>query len=241
MGKLKKRVVVLAFILIASAAFLAYETLASDRDFFLPEPMGGVKVVIDPGHGGPDGGASSGDIIEGDINLAIAKELEKQLKKKGATVIMTRTKSGDALAEREPGKDFPSIRARKMADLKLREQIAIDEEPDMFLSIHGNAVPEEKWRGAQVFYHAEGHPGSELLAKAVQGSIVENVKNTEREALAVRQVYLLKKVPTPAVLIETGFLSNPEERGLLTDKGYQKKMATAIADGVSDYLSQDVQ
>ncbi|WP_407643870.1 N-acetylmuramoyl-L-alanine amidase [Edaphobacillus lindanitolerans] len=237
---LRRRVWVLAFVLVASAAVLAYEAFASDRDFFLPEPLGGVKVVIDPGHGGPDGGASAGDTIESSINLAIAKNLEKELKKKGATVIMTRTKEGDAIAEREPGENFPSIRARKMADLKLREEIAIKEKPDMFLSVHVNAIPDQKWRGAQVFYHAEGHPDSERLAKAVQSSFVETIE-TDREALAVRQVYLLKKVPTPAVLIETGFISNPEEKALLTDKGYQKKVAEAIADGVSAYMDEDLQ
>ncbi len=239
-GILRRRVWVLIFVLVASAAVLAYETFASDRDFFMPEPLGGVKVVIDPGHGGPDGGASSGEVVESSINLAIAKNLEKELKSKGATVIMTRTKEGDALAERQPGEEFPSIRARKMADLKLREEIALDEKPDMFLSVHVNAVPEEKWRGAQVFYHAEGHPDSERLAKAVQASFTETIE-TDREALAVRQVYLLKKVPTPAVLIETGFISNPEEKALLTDAGYQKKVAAAIAEGVSEFMYEDMQ
>ena len=86
-----------------------------------------------------------------------------------------------------------------------------------------------------MFYHAEGHPGGELLAKSIQGSFVENLKNTDREALAIKGVYLLKKVPMPSVLIETGFISNPEERALLTDPAYHGKVADAIVEGIIQF------
>ena len=98
-----------------------YGVNASDRVFFMPEELGGVKIVIDPGHGGMDGGASAGDVVERDITLSISHEVKKRLEKKGATVIMTRTKDGDALAEHAPDDKFGTIRERKMADLKLRE------------------------------------------------------------------------------------------------------------------------
>ena len=111
-----------------------------------------------------------------------------------------------------------------MADLKLREDITVNENPDVFISVHVNSIPEERWRGAQVFYHEGGHPNGEFLAKAIQQSFVENLKNTEREAMAISGVYLLKKAPMPAVLVETGFLSNNEERALLTDPKYQEKL-----------------
>ena len=71
------------------------------------------------------------------------------------------------------------------------------EKPDVFITVHANAIPETKWRGAQVFYHNEGHVGGELLAKSIQQSIRETLQNTEREALSIKQVYLLKKVEVP--------------------------------------------
>ena len=141
--------------------------------------------------------------------------MKTRLEKKGAVVVITRQKDGDAIAEHAPSEKFGTIRQRKMADLKLRENITIEEDPDMFLSVHVNAIPEQRWRGSQVFYHAEGHPGGELLAKSIESSFVENLKNTDREALAIKGVYLLKKVPMPAALVETGFISNPEERGII--------------------------
>ena len=110
------------------------------------------------------------------------------------------------------------------------------EQPNLFITIHANAIPETKWRGAQVFYHKDGHADGEILAKSIQQSIRTNLQNTEREALSIKEVYLLKKVQVPAVLVETGFISNDEERALLVDKDYQNKMADAIVEGIEDYL-----
>lgn len=230
---------VIGFVFFCSLGLVLYGVKASDRNFFMPEELGGVKVVIDPGHGGLDGGASSGDIVERDITLSISHELAKKLEKKGATVVMTRKKEGDALAEHAPSDQFPSVRARKLADLKLREDITLNENPDVFISVHVNSIPDEKWRGSQVFYHESGHPKGEYLAKAIQSSFQENLKNTDREALSISGVYLLKKAPMPAVLVETGFLSNPEERALLTDPGYQKKVADSIMDGIRQFIKAD--
>jgi N-acetylmuramoyl-L-alanine amidase len=230
-----KRWLIIGLLFASSLLIVLYGVNASDRGFFMPEQLGGVKIVIDPGHGGLDGGASVGDVVERDITLSIGHELKKRLEKKGAMVVMTREKEGDAIAERAPTDKFGTIRQRKLADLKLRENIALEQEPDMFLSVHVNAIPEQRWRGSQVFYHAEGHPGGELLAKSIQGSFVENLKNTDREAMAIKGVYLLKKIPMPSVLIETGFISNPEERALLTDPAYHGKVADAIVEGIIQF------
>jgi N-acetylmuramoyl-L-alanine amidase len=230
-----KRWLVVGLLLVCSLGVVMYGVNASDRVFFMPEELSGVKIVIDPGHGGLDGGSSAGEVVERDITLSISHEVRKRLEKKGATVIMTRSKGGDALAEHAPNDKFGTIRERKMADLKLRETMSIDENPDMFISVHVNAIPQEKWRGSQVFYHAEGDPNSEFLAKAIQESFVGNLKNTDRVAMAIKGVYLLKKVPVPAVLVETGFISNPEERALLTDPKYHAKVADAIVEGISDF------
>lgn len=235
-GVCVKRWIIIGVLVLGSLGFYLYGAKASDRNFFMPEELGGVKVVIDPGHGGLDGGASSGDVVERDITLKIAHELSKLLEKKGATVVMTRKKEGDALAEYAPGDQFPTIRSRKLADLKLREDITVKEDPDVFISVHVNAIPEERWRGAQVFYHKGGHPDGEFLAKAIQASFQETLKNTEREALGISGVYLLKKAPMPAVLVETGFLSNDDERALLVDPAYQGKVADAIVEGITSFM-----
>lgn len=216
---------------------VVYETNASDRRYFLPEPLGGLTIVVDAGHGGLDGGASKGDVIESDLTLKIAQRVERQLKRMGAKVIMTRTTGGDALAEHEPDRSFTSTRERKREDLFLRERIVQEAEADLFITIHTNAIPNEKWRGAQIFYHKDGHPYSSYLAKEIQNSIKEKLQNTDREPLAIEKVYLLKKVQLPAVLIETGFISNSEERALLLDVKYQERMADAIVRGIENYYS----
>ncbi|QCR34149.1 N-acetylmuramoyl-L-alanine amidase [Lysinibacillus sp. SGAir0095] len=232
-----KRWIALGVILLGCLGIVVYETSASDRSFFLPEPLGGVKIVIDAGHGGVDGGASSGEVIEKDVTLAIASKVEKQLKRLGATVVMTRSTDGDVLEEHAPSEEFSTLRERKKEDIFLRSNLVRKNEPDIFVTIHANAIPEEKWRGAQVFYHREGHANSELLAKSIQSTIKESLQNTEREALAIKQVYLLKKAEVPAVLVETGFLSNNEERDLLSSEYYQEKMATAIVGGIESYVN----
>ena len=234
-----KRWILIGFVLASSLGIVLYGVKASDKGFFMPEELGGVKVVIDPGHGGLDGGASSGEVVERDITLSISHELAKRLEKKGATVIMTRRKEGDALAEHAPKDQFPTIRSRKLADLKLREEMAVKENPDVFISVHVNSIPQEKWRGAQVFYHNGGHPNGEFLAKEIQTSFNENLKNTDRVAQAISGVYLLKKAPMPSVLVETGFISNNEERALLIDPAYQKKVADAIAVGITSFMNAE--
>ncbi|WP_107925092.1 N-acetylmuramoyl-L-alanine amidase [Lysinibacillus parviboronicapiens] len=231
-----KRWLALGVIMLMSIVFVAYETNASDRNFFLPDPLSGMKIVIDAGHGGEDGGASKGEVIEKEITLAIAQQVEKRLKKKGATVVMTRTKNGDVIDEHASSEQYSTLRERKKQDIFLRKDIVEKEQPNVFITIHANAIPETKWRGAQVFYHKGGHADGELLAKSIQQSIRTNLQNTDREALSIKQIYLLKKVEVPAALVETGFISNDEERALLVDKKYQEKMADAIVEGIEDYL-----
>ncbi len=205
---------------------------ASDRAFFMPAELAGVKVMVDAGHGGEDGGASTEELIESDITLSISQEVEKRLKQKGATVIMTRTKPGDAIAEHAPDQEFKSMRDRKFEDLKMRVKLAETEEPDIAVSIHVNAIPQTQWRGAQVFYHPEGHEGGEALAKSIQSAFKDGLKNTDREAMKIKGVYLLKNIQVPSVIVETGFISNPEEHKLLADPAYRKKVADAIVEGI---------
>ena len=236
-----KRWLALGLVMLMSILVVAYETNASDRNFFLPDPLEGVKIVVDAGHGGEDGGASKGDVVEAAITLAISQQVERQLKRRGATVVMTRTTDGDVLTEHASSERAGTLRERKKQDIYLRKDIVEKEQPNIFVTIHANAIPETKWRGAQVFFHKDGHADGEILAKNIQQSIRTNLKNTDREALSIKEVYLLKKVQIPAVLVETGFISNDEERALLIDKDYQKKMADSIVEGIENYLLSKVQ
>lgn len=123
----------------------------------------------------------------------------------------------------------------------MRQAIIDEEKPDVFVTVHANAIPDSRWRGAQVFYHKTGVAESTALAKSVQQSIVEELENTEREALGIEKIYLLKKTTVPAVLVETGFISNEQERQLLTDEKYQEQMAKAIANGIENYIHSEIQ
>lgn len=235
-----KRWLALLFILLTCIIIVVYETRASERLYFLPEPLGGVKVVVDAGHGGIDGGASKGEVIEKDITLQITKLVEKELKRLGAEVVLTRSTDNDVVGEKKPDVEYSSLRERKREDIFLRQSIIDEEEPDLFITIHANAIPNSKWRGAQVFYHKKGHAESPMLAKAIQESIKVELENTDREALGIERIYLLKKSEVPTALVETGFLSNDEERMLLTDDKYQKKMAKAIVSGIENFIHNDV-
>ena len=236
-GGFLRRWLALVFVIFCSMMVVVYETSASDKRFFLPEPLGGVTIVLDAGHGGLDGGASKGEVIEKDITLSITKKVARQLTRLGAEVILTRSTDGDVLSEHAPSEQFPTNRERKKQDIFLREELVKQHKPDLFISIHANAIPNSKWRGAQVFYHKNGHPNSEYLAKAIQQTIRDSVQNTDREALSIKEVYLLKKVEVPAALVETGFISNDEERALLATESYQEKMAFAIARGIENYIN----
>ena len=230
-----KRWIIISLLFCCSIGVVLVGVKASDRAFFMPAELAGVKVVLDAGHGGEDGGASTDELIESDVTLAITKEVEKKLIQKGATVVMTRTKAGDAVAEHAPDKELKTMRERKFEDLKTRARLAQDEDPDLFVSVHVNAIPQKQWRGAQVFYHPEGHKGGEALAKTIQGAFKEQLKNTDREAMKIKGVYLLKNIDVPSVIVETGFISNPEEHKLLADPDYRKKVANAIVEGIINH------
>ena len=236
-----KRWIALICLLLVCVIVVLYETSASERKYFLPEPLGGVKIIVDAGHGGFDGGASHAEVVEADITLAISKQLVRELKRLGATVIMTRSTEEDVISEHAPEEQFATTRERKMQEIFLRQAIIDKEKPDIFITVHANAIQNSKWRGAQVFYHKTGHEKSAALATTVQNSIKEQLQNTDREALAIERIYLLKKTQVPAVLVETGFISNEEERALLVDKKYQQKMAKAIANGVEQYILSEIQ
>ena len=187
-------------------------------------------IAIDPGHGGPDPGATRGDLLEKDVVLDLSLRLRQLLASAGAVTPMTRTSDTD-LADQNA-----SISGgRKRRDILRRVELINEWQPDLALSIHVNAINSSRWRGAQVFY-APDDPESERLAKAIQSSLTRVLKNTNREA-KVGDYRVLNDSTCPMVLVEVGFISNPEEAALLRDEHYQQQIAWAIYLGLQDWLA----
>lgn len=196
-------------------------------------PLTGKVIVIDAGHGNPDGGALgiSGS-HEADINLKIAKKTGDFLQKCGAHVIYTR-ENNEAVAD-----DLnDSIKNIKKSDMSNRKIIRDNSDADVFISIHMNIFAESKYSGAQVFYN--NSVGSKVLAEYIQKSFKENVdrENNRNIKDAKNSIYILNNCTFPSVLVECGFISNPyEEKKLLSDD-YQDKIAYAISSGIINFLT----
>lgn len=188
-------------------------------------------VVIDAGHGGNDPGkVGVNQALEKDINLAIALQLKNFLEFSDVNVILTR--------EKDEGLYKASDKNKKMADMKARCSIIEAAQPDLVISIHQNSFPQESVKGAQVFYYKNSEKGKEL-AQMIQerfGQMSSTGKN--REVKANDNYYLLLNVTPPIVIVECGFLSNPEEAAQLVDKEYQEKIAWTIHMSVMSYLNQ---
>ncbi|WP_066196259.1 N-acetylmuramoyl-L-alanine amidase CwlD [Gracilibacillus timonensis] len=195
-------------------------------------PLAGQTIVLDPGHGGADGGAEGSDgTQEKEIALAVSHQLQDYLQQAGAIVYLTREGDYDLAEE-----GTTSLSRRKTEDIHQRVAFIKENEADLFLSIHLNALPAKQWRGAQVFFYP-GKEQNEVLAKSIQSTIRHHLENTTREALAIEHIYLLQHAEAIGALVEIGFLSNEEERALLTSPDYQQKMAASIYQGILQFAA----
>ncbi len=186
------------------------------------EPQPKFTVVLDAGHGGEDGGAvSSSGIFEKDINLAIALSLKELLTANGVSVVMTRTED-ILLYDRTV--DFHG--RKKALDLAARRKIGEETENAIFVSIHMNAYPKPQYSGLQVWY-SKHSPHSQTLAQTIQDMTAQQLQpeNDRRVKPATSSIYLLHRLECPAVLVECGFLSNPEEARLLATEEYRDRLA----------------
>lgn len=179
--------------------------------------------IIDPGHGGIDGGAVGvNGVLEKDVNLAVALKVGRFLSLCGAEVVYTR--DSDVL--------LSSSRAatRKSGDVLARVEVARSFPDAVFVSIHANKFPQSSCRGLQVFYSG-GDPESVSLADAIQSDVRLWLQpdNDRESADCGSRIYVLDRIDNPAVLIECGFLSNPGEAALLCDEAYQNRLAFVIA------------
>lgn len=187
-------------------------------------------VVIDAGHGGSDPGkVGINGVLEKDINLKIAKQLEYFLTQQDVNVVMTR--------QTEDGLYDKSASNKKVDDMKKRIAVIEQTDPDVVVSIHQNSYHEESVCGPQVFYYTTSTEGKRM-AEILQRDLIQVLQpEKERVAKANDSYYLLKKTSKPIVIVECGFLSNSTEAEQLDSPIYQEKAAWAIHLGIMQYLS----
>lgn len=204
-----------------SANFSGTDFIVKIRKPILPDsqkPLKNIKITIDPGHGGSEAGAVGclGD-LEKNINLEFAKYLEDELKNRGASVSMTRT--GDS-------------------DISLNDRVEFtnDENSMIFISLHGNALPDNqdpmKHSGTEIYYYYnQAKPLADWIMNAMVNELGVNNRGIRQQSFAV-----VRNTNALSLLIETGYLINPSDNAKLIDKEFQKKTAKAIADGIENYL-----
>lgn len=190
-------------------------------------------ILIDAGHGEPDGGAVSVDgVKESDLNLQIANKLKDELTSKGYKVMMTREDENNISGLNEDS----TIRSIKSQDINNRVNLANSCGADFMISIHMNKYEDPKYFGWQTFYSKNSEQGKRL-AECIQSGIKETTGiENKREALKIEGIKIIDKTTIPAVIVECGFLSNPDECVKLQDSDYQFKIVEGIIAGVEQFL-----
>lgn len=192
--------------------------------------LAGHSIVIDPGHGGVDNGASGNQVIEKEVTLAISTKLGQILEQYGARVIFTREGDIDYYTRGKGG---------KRNDLLKRIEIIENSGAELFISIHCNAFRNVKLSGAQVFYNPQ-FAENKIIAERLQEAIRGLLPNNKRLAKSDTSILLLKGSKIPGVMIETGYLTNQQEAKLLIDSTYQEKLVEHIAKGLAYHFSLTV-
>lgn len=197
----------------------------------IPGPLDGLTILVDAGHGGYDGGARCRDsgVWEKELNLAVARQVEEALTKRGAQVVMTRSEDKDLCTEPRPAK-----LTKKRQDMQNRIALAKENQADMVLSIHMNEYRVRSESGPQVFYR-EGCDAGRLLAGCVQSALISHLQ-PKKERTAMAGDYFILQLEAPSVLVECGFISNPAEEKLLLDAAYQARIGEAVASGAEEFL-----
>lgn len=194
-------------------------------------PLTGKVIILDPGHGGPDGGAGDKSLWEKDIALKVSHMLRDYIQQQGALVLMTRETDKDLADDGTKG-----LSRRKTEDLKRRLSFINESDADLYISVHLNAIPSPRWRGSQTFY-SPSIPENKRVAKFIQEELRRNLENTTRKAKAINNVYIIKNAEIPGALVEIGFLSNPSEKELLKEEEYQQKVAASIYEGIMRHFT----
>lgn len=222
---------VLSAAAIILTVFYPLKTSAARSDDF-----GTRKIIIDAGHGGFDGGASTSDgTNEKDLNLQIALKVRDFAEIFGYKTVMTR-KTDRALCD-----GISATRKNKVADMKNRLSVIKNNDDAIFVSIHINKFEAASVKGAQVFF-SPNNENSMLLSENIQSSIASHLQPDNKRVIkkSGNEIFLLKNAQIPAVLVECGFLSNPQELSALKNNIYQSKLAFSIVLGINSYYNSQV-
>jgi len=223
-------VLAVCLLILPVAAFVGgyyfYGSKLAPNASVLSYQLAGKVVVVDAGHGGFDPGAVGyNGTLEKDLTLTMASRLANLLREGGAVVVETRT-------------DDTALGNTKKEDMHRRVEISEEAGAGLFLTLQANSTPHHNVRGAQIFY-ARGNEDSKNLAVSIQTEIVRLLRNTDRVALPIDNIYVLKNQTIPAVVVEVGFISNAAEEKLLNDEAYQSRMVWAIYSGIVNYYLND--
>ena len=225
--------VLLSFIvLILSILFCKVQQTSSNNIHNQHFPV----LIIDAGHGGEDGGAIADDnTLEKDINLEISVKLNALLSVFGYQTKMIRTTDTDLHLKGD------TIRQRKISDIQERYKIMNSFDDCLYISIHQNKFTDSKIHGAQTFYSPNDNK-SKILADFIQKSIASQLQSDNKRVIkkSGTDIYLLYNATRPTVMVECGFISNPDELTNLKSNNYQKQMALSIAFGIINYNISEV-
>lgn len=187
-------------------------------------PLTGKTIILDIGHGGDDPGTSYQNILEKDLNLAIGLELEKELSRNGAIVILTREGDYDLSS--------PNAHRRKKSDFDNRIDLINKSKANVYLSIHINYLEDTSYYGGQIFYYGEDN---KKLAEFLQSEF--NTISYPRSIKPMPNIYMYRRLKIPGVLVECGFISNKKEREKLITPAYQKEIAKVLTQGLVNYFT----
>lgn len=187
-------------------------------------PLTGKIIILDIGHGGYDPGTSYQNILEKDLNLAIGLELEKELSRNGASVIITREGDYDLAS--------PNAHRRKKSDFDNRIDLINKSKANVYLSIHINYLEDTSYYGGQIFYYGEDN---KKLAEFLQSEF--NTISYPRSIKPMPNIYMYRRLKIPGVLVECGFISNKKEREKLITPAYQKEIAKSLTQGLVNYFT----
>lgn len=189
-------------------------------------------IVLDAGHGGLDSGAvGKNGTLEKDVNLSIVRILRDMLELSGFEVVLTRSED---ISIYDAGVE--GIRNQKLSDMDNRLEIIQSYPDSIFLCIHQNNYTDPKYFGGQMFYN-NNNPDNRTLAQIMQNRFAELQPGNDREIkLSGDELFLLKSNPNPSLMIECGFLSNPDEEARLSTWEYQQQVAFTIYGGVMEFL-----
>lgn len=211
-------ITILSVVILASTGSKAITTMVENRPV-----QRNITFIVDAGHGGVDGGATScTGVLESNLNLQIALRLDDLLHLLGYRTVMIRNTDISVYTEGD------TIAAKKISDLKERVRIVNATENGVMVSIHQNFFADSRYSGAQVFYN--GISGAREIAARLQAEFVSALNpGSNRQCKPAQGVYLMENIRQPGLLIECGFLSNPEEESKLRGDDYQKKLCCVIA------------